>query len=322
MDNRVRGPLPVSRNVTLIQESLSQKGIVTLAVLEHYYLDPLNQGWTKFYNPHSNTFYRESTVARQVDKILEYIDAYQDKPFFLFAHLNEPHHNYLLHKGFDRWGTNTWGRYRSELAFTDHHLKRVFDKIDRISNRRPTLILLSADHGEGLGEHGIRFHNGGFYRELVWVPLIIHHPTLKPRQLEQPVSLLDIAPTLRNLYGLEPASRHVGTSLLGQIVNGDEYGERTIYHQGLYDQGGRYYNLVGISTKRYRLLHDMRNQTFEFFDLQNDPLEKNNLSDENGIPFQAMKKELLDWLEAIELKSSFVHRDWETAPPGAKRRRR
>jgi choline-sulfatase len=319
MDRRIKGPLPVHGDVDLISEDLSKAGVATLAVLEHYYLDPINQGWTEFYNPYSPTFYRETSVERQTDKIVEFLRKYKNRPFFLYAHLNEPHHDYLLHEGFDKWGDDLLGRYRSELVFTDHHLKKVFDTVKNELSERPTMIIVSADHGEGLGQHRIKYHNGGFYRELARVPLIVHHPAVSRRKLEEPVSLLDIAPTLRNLFGLDPYPKHVGTSLLGQILKGDELKNRTIYHQALYDQGGRYYNMVGITNKRYSLIHDMRRQTYEMFDIERDPHETKNLADESNPKFIELRKKMDDWLEAIGLDASFVHRDWEEAPPGARR---
>ncbi len=321
MDPKIKGPLPVHDDVQLIQETLLAEGVKTLAVLEHAYLNPLEQGWTEYFNPYSRTFYKESSVERQINKIIEYLKRYRAKPLFLYAHLNEPHHNYLLHEGFDKWGKDTWGRYRSELAFTDYHLQRVFEFVEKELSGRPTMIIISADHGEGLGQHRIRYHNGGFYRELVRVPLIVHHPALRWRRLEEPVSLLDMAPTLRNLFGLEPRPDHVGTSLLGQLLHGDEISGRTVYHQGLYDQGGRYFNLVGISKRRYRLFHDMRRQTYELYDIISDPNEKKNLAVGSNQTFIELKRELMGWLEAIGLDARFVHRDWEESPPGARRKR-
>jgi arylsulfatase A-like enzyme len=292
-----------------------------LAVLEHIYLDPINQGWTEWYNPWSRSFYKESSAERQADKIIELLDKHRKTPLFLYAHFNEPHHNYLSHPGFDNWGDDRWGRYRSELAYTDFHIGRVLETVKHTLSSRPTMIIISADHGEALGQHGIRFHNGGFYRELVHIPLIVSHPGLANRRLKEPVSLLDMAPTLRNLYDLPPRPDHVGTSLLGQMLKGDELKDRTIYHQGLYDQGGRYFNLVGITKGSQRLLHDMRRQTWELYDISTDPKEKNNLAGDQNPVFSRMKEELTSWLNAIDLDAAFIHRDWEDAPPGAKQRR-
>jgi arylsulfatase A-like enzyme len=318
MTPRKKGPAPVADEVELIQESLQEIGVTTLAVNEHWYNEPLNQGfdvWDSTWNPR---FHLVSTAKAQTDKVIRLLRRNMDKRFFLYTHLEEPHHDYLLHEGFDGFGTDDWGRYRSELAFTDHHVGRVLDVIREELTTRPTLVILSADHGEGFGQHGIKYHNGGFYRELTNVPLIIWHPSLEHRVLDEPVALYDIAPTLRNLYGLPPREDHVGTSLLPQLHHGDELPGRVVYQQGLYDQGGRYYNLVAVTHGSLRLMHDLRRDTWEFYDISGDPREERNLAREGDLRFEELRALLGDWLDAIGLDASFVHRPWEKKPPGAR----
>ncbi|MDD5309076.1 MAG: sulfatase [Deltaproteobacteria bacterium] len=319
MDPGIKGPLPVSRDQRLVEEDLHDRGVVTLAALEHSYLDPLNQGWTEFSNPWSRTFYRETTAARQADVTIEMLRRYRAKPLFLYAHFNDPHHNYLMHEGFDRWGDDDAGRYASELAFTDAQLGRIFEVVRKELTERPTLLIVTGDHGESLGQHGIKYHNGGFYLELMHVPLVFSHPALKARRLAQPVSLLDLAPTFRNVFGLPPDPAQVGTSLLPDVLTGSQLKDRTIYHQALYDQGGRYYNLVGITRGAWRLFHDMRRRTYELYDVAADPREERNLADESNPRFVEMKEKLDSWLAALGLDAAFVHRPWEDAPPGARR---
>jgi len=318
MTPRKRGPAPVADEQLLVQESLKEIGVTTLAVVEHWYNEPLNQGWDVWDLTWNPRFHKVSTVGRQADKVIDLLRAHKQKRFFLYTHLMEPHHDYLLHEGFDRFGTDTWGRYRSDLAFTDHHVGRVLDVIRAEITKRPTLVFISADHGEGLGQHGIEYHNAGFYRELTNVPLIVWHPALEHRVLDEPVALYDIAPTLRNLYGLPPLDEHVGTSLLPQILDGDELPGRVIYQQALYDQGGRYFNLVAVTRGSLRLMHDMRRDTWEMFDISTDPHEERNLARAGDPRFEELRSLLEEWLVAIGLDADFVHRPWEAKPPGAK----
>ncbi len=318
MTPRKKGPAPVADEVVLIQESLGKIGVATLAVNEHWYNEPLNQGWDVWESSWNPRFHLRSTAEAQADKIIRLLRAHKDERFFLYTHLEEPHHDYLLHEGFDGFGTDNLGRYRSELAFTDHHVGRIVDVIRGEITERPTLVIVSADHGEGMGQHGIKYHNGGFWRELTRVPLIVWHPALEHRVLDEPVALYDIAPTLRNLYGLPPREDHVGTSLLPQILDGDELSDRVIYQQGLYDQGGRYFNLVAVTRGSLRLMHDMRRRTYELYDVATDPEEERNLARDGDPRFEKMKTILEDWLAAVGLDATFVHRPWESKPPGAR----
>jgi arylsulfatase A-like enzyme len=318
MTPRKKGPAPVADEVVLIQESLQEIGVTTLAVNEHWYNEPLNQGWDGWESSWNPRFHLYSTAEAQADKVIRLLRTNTGRRFFLYTHLEEPHHDYLLHAGFDGFGSDARGRYRSELAFTDHHVGRIIDVIRGELTARPTLVILSADHGEGLGQHGVKYHNGGFWRELTNVPLIVWHPALEHRVLDEPVTLYDIAPTLRNLYGLSPREDHVGTSLLPQFLRGDELPGRVVYQQGLYDQGGRYYNLVAVTRGSLRLMHDLRRGTWEFYDIAVDPDEERNLAREGEPRFEELKALLEDWLADIGLDATFVHRPWEAEPPGAR----
>jgi arylsulfatase A-like enzyme len=313
MDPRRRGRIPVHPDVLLVSESLSRRGVATYAVLEHNMLDHLDQGFTDFSNPWRPEYVTTSTAAERVDRIVADIRRAAGGPFFLYAHLLEPHHDYLAHPGFDRFGDDDFGRYRSELAFTDSQIARVVAEIRASVRDRPTILVVAGDHGEGFGEHGIKFHNEGLYRTITHVPLVVWHSAgaIAPRRLPAPVTLLDVAPTILNLYGLAPQPQHVGTSLVGDLLGQGQLERRPIHHQAIYDEKGVYYNIVGLTRDRYRLLHDMRRQTFELYDVEADPGETANLADEASPTYVSLRDELYAWIERIGLSAGFVHRYWE-----------
>jgi Sulfatase len=89
-------------------------------------------------------------------------------------------------------------RYDQNIRYIDDQLQRVFDALDE----QDTVIFL-ADHGEEFWDHGDFEHGHTLYDELLRVPLIVKAPGLKPDRVEQPVSLLDVAPTLLGLAGLD-----------------------------------------------------------------------------------------------------------------------
>jgi len=98
--------------------------------------------------------------------------------------------------------------YDAEISFTDAMLAPLFDALRDAKDERPTVIVLTADHGESLGEHDYYYEHGDFVWETTMaVPLIVHAPGVVPagRRVRAPTSTLDVLPTLFGLIGLAPA---------------------------------------------------------------------------------------------------------------------
>ncbi|MBN1961652.1 MAG: sulfatase-like hydrolase/transferase [Deltaproteobacteria bacterium] len=99
---------------------------------------------------------------------------------------------------------NTHDRYLSALAYADDLTEQVMQiarqKDPKLSH---TIILITGDHGQEFGEHGYYGHNSAFDNEQIRVPLVLYVPGMAPKQYEQAVSLLDVAPTLGNILGIE-----------------------------------------------------------------------------------------------------------------------
>jgi len=100
------------------------------------------------------------------------------------------------------------------LAYLDDQIGKLIDELDRRHLLDHTVVLLTADHGEEFGEHGLFDHGNSLYRPSVQVPLLVVYRGVAPqgRQVEQPVTLRDVAATLVDLAGL-PAGVVPGTSL-------------------------------------------------------------------------------------------------------------
>ncbi len=94
--------------------------------------------------------------------------------------------------------------YRAEVAFTDEQLGRVLEALDAHGLADSTAVIVTADHGEGLGDHGWLGHGRNLHDELVRVPLIVRAPGLPAgRRLRGPAQLEDLMPTLLSLLGVE-----------------------------------------------------------------------------------------------------------------------
>jgi arylsulfatase A-like enzyme len=134
----------------------------------------------------------------------------------LWVHYFDPHEPYHLRKEFaspkpsgtprpTKWDDGETRkrtrRYDSEIGYADHHIGRVLDKIDRMGLRETTLVVLTSDHGEALGEHGYVGHNRQLYEGIIRIPLIIRFPgeTRTGQVVSEPVTLLDVTPTILEL---------------------------------------------------------------------------------------------------------------------------
>lgn len=116
--------------------------------------------------------------------------------FFLWVHLFEPHAPY----GNPRDGRPARERYADEVAEADRQVARLLDALGPA--RESTLVVAAGDHGEAFGEHGEIGHSIFVYDTTLRTPLIIAGPGIAPRVIAEPVSLVDVAPTVVTRLGL------------------------------------------------------------------------------------------------------------------------
>jgi len=136
------------------------------------------------------------------------------KSHLVWIHYFEPHAPYRHHRGFD-WGNDDRGRYRSELAATDHELGRLLKALRDGGWYDDSLIMVFSDHGESFGEHDHAFHHFHLYPWLVRVPFAMHLPGGGTRRLP-PIHLMDVAPTLHDYFGVAAAYPAWGRSRLAE----------------------------------------------------------------------------------------------------------
>jgi choline-sulfatase len=135
-------------------------------------------------------------------------------------------------------------------------------------------VILTGDHGEAFGEHGMFFHGREIWDEIMHVPLIFAVPGAPPRRITRRVSHVDIAPTLLDLAGLPEDAGARGQSLVSEFF-GAELPVRPV----LIDQPRNPYYRPrrGFIEGRYKLHHAIDSNTYRLFDLDRDPKETNDL---------------------------------------------
>lgn len=216
-----------------------------------------------------------------------------DGRFFLWAHYTDPHADYLEHEGFS-FGNNGRARYDSEVAFTDHHVGRVLDALRKSPFWDRTAVIVTSDHGEAFGEHGMVRHGFELWEELVRVPFLVRVPGFTPKRIAVRRSLIDLVPTILELYGLPPPSGEgadfvSGQSLLADLAGSPDHAPapRPIYidmAEGPYNDERHAY-IEGDSK-----LVASRGRVLGLYDLAADPEEKRNLSKDKALMQAAFDK--------------------------------
>ena len=225
------------------------------------------------------------------------------KKTFAWSHFVDPHHVYVAHAAHLPASREARSRYDSEVAYTDAVIGHVIKSIDRHGMATRTAIVLTSDHGEAFGEHGLMEHGFSLYEEEIRVPLMLRIPGVAPRRIEVPRSAIDLAPTMVQFCAL-PSSElqsFQGYSLLTLVTKGPGAAARYGYSESLYPSslvGAS--GLFGIRTERYEYIRAPRE---ELYDLDQDPLEKNNLVREKTAVAQELREALWHWmLEDTEME--------------------
>jgi arylsulfatase A-like enzyme len=105
--------------------------------------------------------------------------------------------------------------YAGEISYVDQEIGRLRDTLDAWGLAHRTILVVTGDHGEGLGDHGVYFNHIGLFDEMLRVPLIVWAPgRLEPAVRRDPTSGLDVAPTILALAGLTPGLAMEGRDLL------------------------------------------------------------------------------------------------------------
>lgn len=236
------------------------------------------------------------------DKALKWLRGRKDdRPFFLWLHYFDPHYPYdppaLYREKVAVGGPAYKGRqrkraidqsYDGEVLFTDHEIERFIREMDRRHPAEETVVVFTSDHGEGLLEHGWLEHGFFLFEEAVKIPLIVRYPGRVPAGtvVETPVELMDVAPTIIELAGIEdrfPPSR--GKDLFPLIDgSGDPRGGREIFFQRrLYEsdtekgrpvKGEKFALLSG----KWKYIEARDEGTQELFDLETDPREQKSVA--------------------------------------------
>ncbi len=245
---------------------------------EHYD-DDLVDGRRRF----SKFGVKDRRAENTVSRVLAWLDRTEMKkqasPIFIWAHLYDPHFAYEPPEPFRSRYSHP---YDGEIAYTDQQIGRLLDGLKKSGRFDDTLIVVTGDHGESLGEHGESTHSLFVYEATQWVPLIIKLPAglYGGRRFEGLVRHIDILPTIVHALSVEKRPGDLteslpGTSLLSRM-EGTEIAPVPESYAEAYlpkDQFG-WSALFAWRDDRHKYIEA---PTSELYDLVGDPTEQRNL---------------------------------------------
>lgn len=218
-----------------------------------------------------------------------------DDPFLLSYLTVSSHHDYVI----EDWEQEhlsddpSYNDYLNTLRYQDQFVKKVIDQFKEMGLYEDTVFVLTADHGEGFGEHGLYQHDNTIYNEGTKIPIMVHDPQrideIGGRTIETPVQNMALLPTV--------------TELLGYDIEGGEYPDKSLldpstdplriscYHED---------RCLAQIDGSMKYIHHFGNRADEYFDLVADPGETNNIINTlSKAEMSAKKHDLLRWQSEV-----------------------
>jgi hypothetical protein len=218
----------------------------------------------------------KSSSREITDDAIAFVNAHREKKFFLWVHYYDPHLSYETHPEVPAFGPSRVDGYDGEIRFTDLHLGRLIAHLRKVGLWGRTAVILTGDHGEGFGEHGVTEHGFDLYPAQTKVPFIVRVPGLTARRVRAPAGHIDIAPTLLNLArgAAEPA--FIGRSLLPDVAGppaADTY-TRAVFQEVTSERGKK---RALVTTTRHLIWNAVPSDTTECYDRTRDPAGEHDI---------------------------------------------
>jgi arylsulfatase A-like enzyme/tetratricopeptide (TPR) repeat protein len=286
-----------------LAEMLKASGFTTGAIVSTFVLDR-RFGTSQGFDTYDDRFQAVHKIGdlseRKGDETArharEWLDEHKQQPFFLFVHFYDPHDPYEPPEPFaSKWSAHP---YEGEVAFADYCVGQVLEKLRQLGLYDETLIVITGDHGEMLGEHGELNHGFFIYEGALRVPLVIRVPrAAAARQVDAPVSLIDIAPTIVSQVGAAVPKEVQGVDLSPWLAGRGASGSgRALYAETVTPT--HYYgasSLLGVIVDGWKYIETTRP---ELYDLRSDPAEAVNLLEREPARADALGRTLVSILAA------------------------
>ena len=291
-----------SNSIDTLAETLTHQGLLSVAWVENPQLRAylgFEQGFAEYHDQpgHADVI---------VDEFLDWVDVYgAHNGFFAYLHVLDLHGPYTVPEPFDtRFGRHadtfdgmTWqswrgykGRvtdgklvppeddlkqlralYDGAIAFVDDQVGRLFEGLRDAGIYDETMIVITADHGEGFMEHGFLAHTNTPYQELIHIPMLVKLPGGEGagQRRDENVALVDLAPTIEDFVGVDLELERDGKSLLPVLRN-----EGPLERDYIYSELS---NRMAVRKGKWKLFYLEPKRRNWLYDLSQDPGEQTNV---------------------------------------------
>ncbi len=295
-----------------ITEAMQEKGIRTLAVQAHLYFDRapgLKQGFDTYQMVPGLTWNAQTdesiTSHKSIPEIIKLLENPENTKgqFFLWSHLMDPHDQYVKHEESPDFGKDNRGRYDSEVWYTDMWIGKLFEFCEQQPWWDKTAVIISADHGEAFGEHGMYKHAFELWEVLARVPLIVKAPGALPKRIEEPRTHIDLAPTILDLMRVPLIDGMQGTSLAPEIYGAPPQEREAIVLELSEDTNNPARR--AIIEGDYKLISFDGGAKKSLFNLAKDPGEEKDLSSEQAEKVQELSAKLDAYFDKLPVIRPF-----------------
>ncbi len=345
--------IPDDRKIVVLPQVFRSHGYQTAAFISAWplagHLTHLNRYFGRYDEDLNRTYqmFNSSRYAEDVTpKALKWLKGHSQnkKPFFLWVHYFDPHSPYEQRDGFEPpdkdknhpYRPNVsdemlqrFNEYDSEIYYADHYLGKLLEALDAQNLRDSTIVVLTADHGESLGQHDYVGHGRQIYEDTIHIPLIVRYPgRVKAGQvIDTPVSIIDIAPTLLDLT----VKTHItakkqksvpltfsGRSLASTLTTGENPSQRWVYFVTFAGKKGFAPSwlsrvwvhddelplLCGRLDGYSKMIWDPNDDKLSLFDLRSDPRElKGAVLAENDPKYTSETAQLERWFSRTQTRA-------------------
>lgn len=197
--------------------------------------------------------------------------------------------------------------YDGNLKMADDAISQVFETLKKAGRWENTIILVTSDHGEAFQEHDVFSHNSTVYEEMIHVPFLLRLPGgVVPEgvDVDRPVALADIVPTLIRRLGLPPAPEVWGEDLLGRRL------PRYLFHRTHEPRNAA----LGVRSERWKAIVRSDRQEPRLFDMEADPQERVNLAAERPLLLASLTLRLRDFIGDWEKRVPQTSEDVKLSP--------
>jgi arylsulfatase A-like enzyme/tetratricopeptide (TPR) repeat protein len=304
-----------------LAEVLKQNGYSTAAFIGSAVLDSrfgLNQGFDTYFDHFDFSRLDETNIdmmARPGDEVMDealsWLRLNPRQPLFLWVHLYDPHEPYTPPEPYA-------SRYRShpydgEIAFDDAQVGRLFKFLRDAGYYDSSVVVLMADHGEGLGEHGEKTPGFFVYNSTLPVPVIIRVPGAAPQVINDEISSVDVMPTVLQALKIPVPPSVQGRGLLSEILGHPPTGRSNLYAE-------TYLPLLHFHWSQLRS-YQSRGVKYidaprpELYDTRSDPHELKNLYSTRQALGHSLHDDLFSMLRRYTPSSSSASAEKELTDP-------